>query len=202
MSLRTIDAAPAVVARIRARLLELIGDPDLAERRPRWPRSDQLEIALPHLVYGIGAEDLVGLTPLAAVQPVATRVLVYLGGALVAAAELAVDDRAEVVVTDGPHVHSTVRALELVEATHRSGDAEVRLLRASPLYLVALWVHGDDTDVIVPLEPAPDGLRALQAYPTSEIAEPFAGLARRHLSTRAPAECHRSRPDDGGGGRP
>jgi hypothetical protein len=189
MTLRTIDADPRIVDRMRVRLQELIAESDFPLRRPRWPRTGHLEIALPHLVYGLSARSLAGFSPLTSAQPASARFLVYLGGTLVAAAELPLADRAEIAVTDGPQVEGTADAVKRAEVQDNIDDAEVRLLRASPLYFVALWLHADSgDDRFVPLPPTPDGVKALRVYTADELAQPLAAAAGRLLRTHVPIE--------------
>jgi hypothetical protein len=182
MTIRSADPDPSAISRIHNRLVELIGEADFAERRPKWPLPGTLELTLPHVVYGLAAEQLAAHVPLAQAQPVATRVLVRIDGALVASAELGLIDEAEVTVTDGPFVPSTVRALELLEAVAAQRDGELRVLRSSSLRLMAAWLHADDgDDRFVPLAPAPDDLAQVRSLSGDEAAERFAALAQRYL---------------------
>jgi hypothetical protein len=71
----------------------------------------------------------------------------------------------------GPFVASTATALEAAEGLVeiRDGSYEMRLLHVPALYTMALWLHGDGNDVLVPLAPSPDGVEPNRAYPADEL---------------------------------
>ena len=116
-----------------------------------------------HPVYVAGASDVVAERVLANARLVAWRALVSAGTALAAAEVSPAGELAS--VTEGPFVEGTSAALDVA----RRVDGELRLLRIPAVYVVALWVHGDDgSDVLIPVAPAPPPLAAND--PVSEAA--------------------------------
>jgi hypothetical protein len=79
---------------------------------------------------------------------------------------------------EGPYVTSTERALHQAEALPQPYQA--RLLSLPGLYMLTLWLHGDltadgaeghpaDTDLLVPLAPAPPGIPAHRPFRVTEL---------------------------------
>jgi hypothetical protein len=99
------------------------------------------------------------------------RFLIRCGDRAVAAAEtmLTPDGWAFSHFFEGPYVASTERALRQAESMTQ--PYQPRLLSMPSLYMLTLWLHGDvsedgasghpaDTDLLVPLAPAPPGIPA------------------------------------------
>jgi hypothetical protein len=74
---------------------------------------------------------------------------------------------------EGPFVASTATALEAVRdlAEAESAELELRLLHIPALYMLAFWLHGEDTrsDLLVPLYPAPPEVEPYRPYPVAEL---------------------------------
>jgi hypothetical protein len=191
MALHTAVPDPEVVEVVRGHLAQLVGRPEFRERA--LARANPLGIALaaPHDVYVLGLDELAAGTRLADARLVAHRFLVLDDSAALASAEVAADDHGGFMVTEGPYVEGTVRAIEGAEARTDATDAEVRLLRIPALYLVALWLHEPDGegDLLVPVDPAPRPLEAGRYYSSDELLSELARMARRRADG----------PDDAGG---
>jgi hypothetical protein len=84
-------------------------------------------------------------------------------------------------ITTGPFVSGTERAIrraELLEPVQK-GRFEPLLLQVPVIHLVALWLRNlnNDADLIMPISPAPRGLRAYRALSTAEFVAAIAALA-------------------------
>ncbi|MHA3737723.1 hypothetical protein ACXR0M_18900 [Pseudomonas sp. Eth.TT006] len=66
----------------------------------------------------------------------------------------------------GTRAADTVGALKLAEqAPQLQGKTvELRVLFVSALHVVAIWLHADDADVLIPIEPTPKALGASRLY--------------------------------------
>jgi hypothetical protein len=108
------------------------------------------------------------------------RFLIRCGDRAVAAAEtmLTPDGWTFSHFFEGPYVASTERALRQAEATAQ--PYQPRLLSMPSLYMLTLWLHGDvsedgatghpaDTDLLVPLAPAPPGIPADVPHRVAEL---------------------------------
>ncbi|MBW8739421.1 MAG: hypothetical protein JF621_20655 [Streptomyces turgidiscabies] len=108
------------------------------------------------------------------------RFLIRSGDRAVAAAEtmLTADGWAFSHFFEGPYIASTERALRQAEAMKQ--PYQVRLLSVPELYMLTLWLHGDitadgaeghpaETDLLVPLAPAPPGIAAHRPHRVAEL---------------------------------
>ncbi|MDQ0936110.1 hypothetical protein [Streptomyces turgidiscabies] len=108
------------------------------------------------------------------------RFLIRCGDRAVAAAEtmLTPDGWAFSHFFEGPYIASTERALHQAEAMKQ--PYQVRLLSVPELYMLTLWLHGDitadgaeghpaETDLLVPLAPAPPGIAAHRPHRVAEL---------------------------------
>ncbi|WP_330292467.1 hypothetical protein [Streptomyces sp. NBC_00576] len=108
------------------------------------------------------------------------RFLIRCGDRAVAAAEtmLTPDGWAFSHFFEGPYIASTERALRQAETMKQPYQA--RLLSVPELYMLTLWLHGDitadgaeghpaETDLLVPLAPAPPGIAAHRPHRVAEL---------------------------------
>jgi hypothetical protein len=158
--------------RSRARALRDIG-----------PRGRRL--ASPHKVHNLRLSDLEkgGLRD---APMTAWRYLVEDDGTAVASAEVGVDANGAVRgfdhLNEGPFVQATAAAqkaaAELPQV--RDGRMEARILRIPALYVMALWLKDldGDSDVIVPMAPAPPYLEADRPYTERDFMKALAGPAK------------------------
>jgi hypothetical protein len=157
----------------------------------------ELTLTDPHEVYTLALNELVGRDdPLPAARPVGWRYMLSNEGQVVTSAMTTLNQDGEhrfALFNNGPYVGGTVAALaeaaELPEAADQ--DMEVRLLTVPALHLTAVWLHGDQDDVLMPLTPAPPSVTPGQPYPAGEL------LATLREPARALAEIG---PDDETGG--
>jgi hypothetical protein len=148
-----------------------------------------LEISRPHPVYDLRADAIARGGGLETAGLSGVRYLVGDGNRTVAAAEVSVDDSGSATVLAnvnyGPYVEATVQGLTEVarQNTVASEAYEVRLLRFSALYLMALWLKADSggADIIYPLSPAPTGLNAGEAYSPEALMEIIRPLAAERI---------------------
>jgi hypothetical protein len=133
-----------------------------------------LTATAPLLVYFLGLDDLARGRGVSAAWPTSWRYILLEGDRPHAAAEVAISDYGVVEgfshLDKGPFVESLVAGVAFAERLEadQGGDFEARLLSAPSLYLVALWLHGE-SDLFVPLDPAPDGLDPERAYTEEQL---------------------------------
>jgi hypothetical protein len=94
-------------------------------------------------------------------------------------------------ITHGPFVAGTERAIrraELLEPV-RNGRFELLLLQVPAIHLVALWLRNlnSKADLIMPVSPAPKGLRAYHAIPTNDFVVALAALKSQKRQEHAEA---------------
>ena len=150
-----------------------------------------LEVSRPHPVYDLRADAIARGEGLESASLSGVRYLVGDGNRTLAAAEVSIDEDGSATrlanINYGPYVQSTVQTLTEVAAHNAvaSGSYEVRLLRFSAIYLVALWLKSDsgEADMIYPLAPAPPGFDTAQAYTTEGFVEIVRPLAQERVAT-------------------
>jgi hypothetical protein len=130
---------------------------------------------VPHPVFSLGLSDLTTAPGLEAARPTGWRYLLRQGDRVVASAETVTipAGRQEFAqINCGPFVASTAAALETADALPETMDRsyEPRLLDVPALHTMALWLHGDrKDDLLIPLDPAPEGIEPNRAYPADEL---------------------------------
>jgi len=92
--------------------------------------------------------------------PAHWRHLIVQGGASVADADLAGDGGRVVAVHRGPRAAGTARAFD--QAGQLDREYELRMLEGPAIHLVSVWLHADDDDVLIPIEPDDTGLPLYQ----------------------------------------
>jgi hypothetical protein len=185
MTLRLPTVSDDSVEAVRSRLSALAGRPAFPERALGRADPDRLALAAPHDVYVLGLDRLAAGAALVDATVVGRRFLVLDGDAPVASAEIA-GDGAELQTTEGPYVLSTASAIARAEQDPElaKADYELRLLRVPALYFVGIWLKregGAGDDVVIPLEPAPEGFVEGRAYPPAELLHLLAEQARTRL---------------------
>ncbi len=143
-------------------------------------------VTQPHRVYTIGREAILRDVLLSTAVPVAWRYLLVTQEAAVSAAELSDKGDGGLAfseVNDGPFVQATIEALTTAEALDevQRGDFELRLLKIPAVYVVALWLHSETDDLIIPMAPAPRGVTAGRAYSADDLLQALRPLALRSL---------------------
>jgi hypothetical protein len=135
-----------------------------------WPVN--LSLTAPHRVFTGELSTLADAEDAnAAFVHTAWRMLVEEAGEVYAAAEChgfpqAPDSSVTTELNRGPFVQATASVIAEMEGhpQFRDADYELRLLRVPALYLVALWLHGEDGGYSVPLPPAPTPFEARRPY--------------------------------------
>jgi hypothetical protein len=184
MPLHTPDPPTDVPDKVKTKLHEFAAGAKFSTKALKGAQADHLDLSTPHQVFTLGLNDITSGAGLAAAQPVGWRYLVMDSGQLIASAEtaLAPDGSNEVSqFTEGPFVAATDKVLHDLRKLPQLEAAgfELRLLRISALYVMALWLHAPATDLLVPLPPSPikkDG----KPMPPTEF---FADLAELASST-------------------
>ncbi|MFF8647618.1 hypothetical protein ACF06D_05105 [Streptomyces griseoluteus] len=144
-----------------------------ALRATQGPVTPELPLAL-HVLDHITPEGL------SATRLTGWRFVIRAGDRPVAAADtvLTPDGWAFSHFFEGPYIPSTERALQQAEALLQ--PYQPRLLSVPGLYMLTLWLHGDPgadpaeghpaaADLLVPLAPAPPGIRAHRPHRVSEL---------------------------------
>jgi hypothetical protein len=189
MALAVVQPAASVTEMICNRL------GGLAERRAFRTRGlaatapQALQLSLPHPVFNLDIDDLTSQAPLERAAMTGWRYLVMEGTRVVAAVEAAArwrNDRATYSHTnEGAFVQSTARLLGQADGWPelRSGQHVLGLLRLPSLYFMALWLRdaqGRGThDLLVVLDPAPEGLQTGQRLDAARAVAALRTLAQR-----------------------
>ncbi|HYH10454.1 MAG TPA: hypothetical protein VEK11_25645 [Thermoanaerobaculia bacterium] len=127
-----------------------------------------------HQIYTIPGEAILRGELLAAAQSVGWRYLVMEDGDVIVAAELSGHtdrDLAFAQTSTGAFVHGMSNAIALAERLDdvQRRDYELRLLRIPAAYFVAVWLHHETDDLLVPLAPAPAGIDPERVYVPQEL---------------------------------
>ncbi|MFJ9351584.1 hypothetical protein [Streptomyces sp. NPDC101237] len=170
-------AAPAPALRS---VLTALGSPTaVQEARTPSLRSAQGP-ATPELPLPVHVLDRITPEGMSGTRLAGWRFLIRCGDRAVAAADtmLTPDGWAFSHFFEGPYISSTERALQQAEALQQA--YQPRLLSLPGLYMLTLWLHGDrsadgteghpqDSDLLVPLAPAPPGIAAHRPHPVAEL---------------------------------
>ena len=88
-----------------------------------------------------------------------------------------------------PVVAAAEHAMEVVQALPQvlKGTYELRLLRVTALYVMAIWLKGEgsDPDLIFPMAPAPEVLKPGHAYSAQEFTRLLHELAKEKVALDA-----------------
>ncbi|RON44644.1 hypothetical protein BK666_17455 [Pseudomonas frederiksbergensis] len=114
--------------------------------------------------------------------------LVFSDGVTIADAQLA-DVRGHVEFSSlnhGTMAAATVGALKLAEQSPQlqGKTVELRVLFVSAIHLVAIWLHADGEDVLIPIEPTPKELAVTQLYSEAALLallKPAANQAKQRF---------------------
>lgn len=182
MTLRPAALSDSALEAIRDGVAGLARRPEYRDRA--LGRAEALDVAAPHDVYTLGLDALEAGQGLDAAELVARRVLIMRARDAVATAEL--DESETLSATEGPFAAATAAAISQVESwpAVAEGDYELRVLRLPALYFMALWLKDEsgNDDLIVPLEPAPDGIEGGRGYDEEEIVGELRERARARLA--------------------
>ena len=84
-------------------------------------------------------------------------------------------------LTHGPFTDATIDALSAAERMPKvaNADYEMRLLKVPAVYLAALWLHGTDADIVIPMGDPPGGLKKNRAYSEAGVIRALRGVVEQ-----------------------
>lgn len=185
MPIHLPNAPSQTTGALRGALASLIARPADGDHIRALSAAAPVGLSDPHPVYAASAQDILDGRVLAAAQLIGWRSIVSKDGEPLAAAEV---DNANALsnVNQGPFVTGTADAV--IEAEQRfaedAHDYELRLLRIPAVYAIAIWLHAEDSDVLIPVAPAPASLRAHEAMEEAAFTEALRPAAEATLSDR------------------
>jgi hypothetical protein len=147
--------------------------------------AGNLSLSQPHRVYTATAADVLAGSILSSAKEDSWRYLVFSNGdEAVAAVEVISRDGGAMElahINEGPFVAGTVEAIAAAadRLANDPHDFELRLLRIPSLYLIALWLHANDADEVIPIAPAPAGLQAGETIAEAALAAALRPLAEQ-----------------------
>jgi hypothetical protein len=167
---------------------------------------EKLHHSEPHPVYVATLDDLEAGKLLAAAKQTGWRYLLAQDDEVVAEAELTAgrrvakgakgakhEDLAFAGLTHGPFTGATVDGLHAAERLPQveKTDYELRLLKVPAVYLVALWLHGADEDILVPIGQPPAGLRKNKPYTEARVMRALRATVARTKEFQDAYEANR-----------
>ena len=155
----------------------------------RGLKIEDLNVAMPHRAYGVGANDLASGHLLSAATSNSWQYILLHGTNSVGAAQLLADEKTA----------KTEKCIALYETDHsaealwvaeqlpqiKKEDYEFRFLSAPAVYFQAVWLHGKSDDIIIPVGPTFNRWNAYQPYSESQMIKLLQPEAKRVL--KAPA---------------
>jgi len=192
-------------ARLAGHLTELLREKRTPSRMPEM-RLEELSHSEPHPVYYVSLDALADGKLLAAATQASWRYLLVQDDAAVAEAELSVGRRgakgagakplAFLGLTHGPFTAATIESLGAAERLPQvaAADYELRLLKVPAVYLAALWLHGADDDILIPMGEPPGGLKKNRPYTEAAVIKALRGVVAQTKGFQdAYAESQRKR---------
>jgi hypothetical protein len=146
--------------------------------------DNALGVADPHRTYVVGLDDLLQGRLLEAARPVAWRYLLIRGEEAIGEVELSRTSESEefsAALHQGPFANAFLVALRAAERLPqvRKTQYELRYLKSAAVYLAALWLHGETSDLLIPLGPAPAKLAANKVYTESKMLSSLRATAQQ-----------------------
>ena len=83
--------------------------------------------------------------------------------------------------TTGPLQRALARTIEAATKSTVSSKVQIAVLRVPALYLLALWLHDEGGDRLVPVPPSPPPLKAGESYPAERALASLAEAAKAVL---------------------
>lgn len=134
------------------------------------PSADHLRLSRPYRGYSLSLDALAAGKGLSEVVPGVWHYLVFADNVVMADARLT--DKAEFSSLNyGPVASATVSALTLAEnsAQLRGKVVELRMLFVSALHFVAVWLHTDDENILIPVDSTPAALIPTALYEETQL---------------------------------
>lgn len=189
MALQFAPESESSTAVVRAALERLV-----ERKNPLGLASDALgtlEVVTPHSVYDLRADEVANGGGLETAHAAGTRYLVTAAGGPLAAAEVHTGASGQPLLANlnyGPYVAATARAFDSLTSLASVGQYsyEVRLLRFSAIYLVAIWLkaQGTGTDLIYAVPPAPSELQTERPYSVEDFLAAIRPLAKKRATNK------------------
>lgn len=148
----------------------------------------QLNIAAPHPVYFVGLKDLAEGRLLSSASLIGWRYILLEGEQTIGAATVKIGEDDEQLqfshISHGPFVQNTVEGIDRAENLPevQSSEFELRLLDIPSLYVVSLWLHGNQ-DRLLPLPPTNRALEPYRSYSAEEMLAALRGPAIERLNS-------------------
>ncbi|MGL4861144.1 MAG: hypothetical protein ACRC5A_15710 [Enterobacteriaceae bacterium] len=128
----------------------------------------KISLSEPYRGYSLSLDDLAQGKGLSAATAGDWHYLVFSDGVTIADAQLTeVSGQLQFsALNHGGMATATVNALTIAEnsAQLQGKNFELRLLLVSALHVAAIWLHGNDEEVLLPIVPTPTALLAPQLY--------------------------------------
>ena len=99
-------------------------------------------------------------------------------------------------LTHGPFTDATIKALTAAERLPKvaKADYELRLLKVPAVYLMALWLHGKDGDILIPMGDPPAGLKKNKAYTEAGVIRALRNVVVRTRQFQTAYDENRRKP--------
>jgi hypothetical protein len=185
MAINTSQAPPAAWDALRAGMDFLRGATETPARRAAFePRA--------HETWYLGLDAIEAKKGIAAAERTGWR---YLLGGRVAADVYVRDDGYKFAgLNEGPFVQQISDTIEKVRDQVGKDDYEPRLLQIPALYIAALWLHGLNNELFIPLEPSHPEVSTHRIYARQD----FEAALVRAADARKRAVPPSAYPDDEG----
>ncbi|HEY0426623.1 MAG TPA: hypothetical protein VGC76_02340 [Pyrinomonadaceae bacterium] len=147
--------------------------------------TESAELAAPLEVYTLNLPDVIDKN-LENSKSTGWRYTILRENEPVAAAEVNASNGEDVRFShfnSGPFVEQLVRTLIRAENLEivADEDYEARVLKIPALYVMALWLHGESDDFLIPMRPTSEKLDAGKSYLPEELFERLTSDARARL---------------------
>jgi hypothetical protein len=178
-------------ALLAAHITDMVRARALPKEMPTELQPEWLSHSEPHPVYVATLDDLAAGKLLAAAKQTGWRYLLVQHDAAVAEAEIGAGRAGArgakagkllfLGLTHSPFTAATIEALKAAERMPKvaKADYELRLLKVPAVYLIALWLHGGDADLLIPMGDPPGGLKKNNAYSEAGIIRALRGDVER-----------------------
>lgn len=149
---------------------------------------DALSAAAPHRCYFVRLESVAGGQILSEAELTGWRYIVLSDELPLLAAELNINADEDVPefsnTNQGPHVEGTVEGVRIAESLDevRRQDFELRLLEIPSLYVIALWLHGEENNLLIPLPPTNPVLTSFGIFTEEELLTVLREAAIKQLN--------------------
>jgi len=206
MAIITRSAPRGAAAVLTANVSDMLRAKHTPTGMKREMHPEALSHTEPHPVYVATLDDLAAGKLLANARQTAWRYLLVQHDEVVAEAEITAGHGGAkgaksgkrknlefAGMTHGPFADATIDGLHIAEALPETAraDYELRLLKVPAVYLVALWLHRADDDILIPIGQPPTGLRKNKAYTEAGIIRALRATAERTKAFHEAYETNR-----------